>query len=104
MELSRRIELRTRNKVVMCYPGAGIHFIKNILDIVHGSRDAIINVGGNSIRNKDGTFERSKILLKKCKELLVRSKEIGKKICVTGILPWLIPWQGILPWKMRNGG
>ena len=58
----------------MRYPGADIDIIKDRLDIVHGSRDVIIHVGGNSIRNMDGTFERSEILLKKYKEFL----ELGK--------------------------
>ena len=43
-------------------------------------------MGGNNIRNRDGTFERSEVLLKKYRELLVRAKEIGKKVCVSGIL------------------
>ena len=43
-------------------------------------------MGGNSIRNRDGTFERSEVLLKIYRELLVRAKEIGKKVCVNGIL------------------
>ena len=34
-------------------------------------------------------FERTEILLKKYRELLVRAKEIGKKVCVNGILPRL---------------
>ena len=49
----------------------------------------IIHVGGNSIRNKDETFERSEILLKKYRELLFRAKEIGKKVWLNGILPRL---------------
>ena len=49
---------------------------------MHESRDVIIHVGGNSIRNKDGKFERSEILLKKYKDLLVRTREIGKKVCL----------------------
>ena len=38
-----------------------------------------MHVGGNSIINRDGTFERSEILLKKYWELLVRAKEIEKR-------------------------
>ena len=34
-------------------------------------------------------FERTEILLKKYRELLVRAKEVGKKVCVSGILPRL---------------
>ena len=44
-------------------------------------------MGGNSIRNKERTFERSEISLKKYKELLVRAREMGRKVCVSGILP-----------------
>ena len=87
MEILSRRKLRTRKRVVMCYPGADIVFIKDRLDIVHGSRDVIIHVGRNSIRNKDGTFERSEILLEKYKELLVKARKMGKKVCVSGILP-----------------
>ena len=36
-----------------------------------------------------GTFERTEALLKKYWELLLRAKEIGKKVCVSGILPRL---------------
>ena len=66
-----------------------IDFIKDRLEVVHGSRDVIIHVEGNNIRNKDGMFERSEILFRKYKELLVRAREMGKKICVNGILPKL---------------
>ena len=38
----------------------------------------MINVGGNNIRNRDGTSERSEILLKKYMEPLVRAKELEK--------------------------
>ena len=44
------------------------------LEVVHGSREVIIHVRGNSIINRDGTFERPEILLKKHRELLVRAK------------------------------
>ena len=73
----------------MCYPGAGIDFIKDRLKVANESREVILHVGENSIRNRDGTFEMTEILLKKYKELLVRAKEIGKKVCVSGILPRL---------------
>ena len=73
----------------MCYPGADIDFIKDRLEVAHGSREVIIHVGRNSIRNRYGMFEWSEILLKKYRELLVRAKEIGKKVCVSGILPRL---------------
>ena len=56
------------------------------LEIVNVSRRVIIHAGGNSIRNRNGTFERSEILLKKFRELLISAKEIGKKVCVNGIL------------------
>ena len=73
----------------MCYPGVSIDFIKNRLVVVHGSRDVIIHLEENNIRNKDGMFERSGILLKKYNKLLVRVREMGKKICVSGVLPKL---------------
>ena len=44
------------------------------------SKGVIILVGGNSIRNRDGTFERTEVLLKKYRELLVRANEIRKKV------------------------
>ena len=56
------------------------------LEIAHGPRGVFIHVIGNIIRNRDGTFERSEILVKKYRELLVRAKKIGKKFCVSGIL------------------
>ena len=89
MELSKRRKLGTRKRVVMCYPGAGIDFIKERLEVVHGSRDVIIHIGGNNIRKRDGTFERSEVLLKKYRELLARAREMGKKVCVSAILPRL---------------
>ena len=49
---------------MICYPGTDIDFIKGRLDIVHGSKGVIIYVGGgNSIRNMEGKFKRSEILL-----------------------------------------
>ena len=48
------------------------------LDIVYGSRNVFIHVGGNSIRNKEKTFKWSEILLVKYKELLVKAREMGK--------------------------
>ena len=66
----------------MCYPGADIDFIKDSLEVVRRSRGVIIHVG----KNRYITFEKSEILLKKYRELLVRAKEIGKKVCVSGIL------------------
>ena len=36
--------------------------------------------------NKDGRFERSEVLLKKYRELLARAREMGRKVCVNGIL------------------
>ena len=58
----------------MCYPGVDIDFIKDRLEVAHRSKGIIIHVGGNSIRNKDGTFEKSEILFKKYRGLLVRAK------------------------------
>ena len=65
-------KFRTRKRVESCYPRGGIDFIKDRLDVVHGSRCVIIQVGGNNIRNRNETFKRSKVVLKKFKELLVR--------------------------------
>ena len=45
MELLSRRKLRTRKRVVMYYPGVGVDFVKDRLDVVHGSRDVIIHVG-----------------------------------------------------------
>ena len=78
IELSNIKKFRTRKRVVMCYPGVDIDFIKARLELADGSRGIIIHVGGNSIRNRDGTFEMSEILLKKYREYLSRAKEIGK--------------------------
>ena len=74
--LLNKFNLRVRKRVVMCYPWVDIDFIKDRLEVAHRSKGIIIHVGGNSIRNRDGTFERSEILLKKYWELLVRAKEI----------------------------
>ena len=41
MELLNKRKLSTRKRVVMCYPVAGINFIKDRLDVVHWSRDFI---------------------------------------------------------------
>ena len=57
----------------MYYPGAGIDFIKDRLEVANGSRGVIFHVGGNIIRSRDGTFERTEILLRKYRELLVRA-------------------------------
>ena len=45
MGLSSRRRLMTRKRVVMCNPGAGIEFIKDRFEVVHGSRDVIVHVG-----------------------------------------------------------
>ena len=45
IEPSNIRKLRTRKRVVMCYPGAAIDFIQDKLEIVHGSRGVIIHVG-----------------------------------------------------------
>ena len=73
-------KFRTRKRVVVCYPGAVIDFIKDILKVAYESRDFIIHVGGNNISNMDGTFERLEILLKKYRELLVIATDIGKTV------------------------
>ena len=62
----------------MCYPGADIDFIKVRLEVANGSRADIPHVGWDSDRNRDGTFEMTNVLLKKYRELLVRTKKIGK--------------------------
>ena len=54
-----------------------------------GLGGVILHVRGNSVRNRNGTFERTEVLLNKYRELLVRVKEIGKKVCINGILPRL---------------
>ena len=76
IELSNIRKFGARKRVVMCYLGADNDFIKNRLEVTYGSRGVIIHVGGNSIRNRVGTFERSEILLKKYREILARAKEI----------------------------
>ena len=78
MVLSNIKKFRTRKRVPMCYPWADTDFIKYRLEVTHGSRKIIIHAGGNSIRNMNGMFQRSEILLKKYKELLIKGKEIGK--------------------------
>ena len=59
-ELSNIRIFRTRKRVVMCYLGADTDFIKDRLEVVHGSRGVIIRVRGNSIKNNYGTFESQK--------------------------------------------
>ena len=44
IELSNIRKVRGRKRVVMCYPGVDIDFIKGILGIAHGSRAVIIHV------------------------------------------------------------
>ena len=77
-------KVRARKRVVICYPEAGTDFIKDRLEVLHVYRGVIIHIGGNNIRNRDGMFERTKILFMKYRVFLVRSKEIGKKVCVSG--------------------
>ena len=89
IELSNIGKVKARKRLVIYYPGAGIDFIKGRLEVANGSRRIILHVGENSIRSRDGMFERTEILLRKYWELLVRVKEIGKKVCVNGILPRL---------------
>ena len=64
IELLSIRKFRTRQRVVICYPNADVDFFKDRLDVVHGSRCVIIQVGGNSIRNRNETFERSEVVLK----------------------------------------
>ena len=52
---------------------------------MHGSKGVIKRVGGNSIRNRVGMFGRSEELLKKFKKLLVRVREMRRKVCMGGI-------------------
>ena len=62
IELSNIRKFRTRKRVLMCFPGADIYFIKDRLEVAHGSKGVLINGGRNRIRNRDGTFGRSEIL------------------------------------------
>ena len=54
IDLSNIRKVRARKRVVMCYPGVVIYFIKDRLEVAQGSRGVIIRVGGNIIRNRDG--------------------------------------------------
>ena len=72
--------IRIRKRVLLCCPGSDTDYIKDSFDVVNVSRGIIIHVKGNSSRNRDGSFERSKVLIKKFKELLVTAKKIGKKV------------------------
>ena len=90
IELLNIGKVSTRKRLVMYFPGADVDFIKDGLELTNSSKGVILHVGENSIRNRDGTFEGTeRLLLKKYRELLVRAKEIGKKVCVIGILPRL---------------
>ena len=80
---------------MFCKNRADVDFIKDGLELTNSSKGVILHVGGNSIRNRDGTFERSEILLKKYRELLVSAKETGKA-CVSGILPRLSKKWGMV--------
>ena len=71
----------------MHYPVADIDFIKNRSEVAHVFRGVIIHIGENSIRNRDGTFERSEILLNNYREFLIRAKGIRKKVCVMEFYP-----------------
>ena len=73
---------------MICYSRVDTDFIEDKFNVVHRSKGVILYVGGNNIRNRNGMFEWSEVLLKKFKELLVRAKEMGK-VCVNGILPRL---------------
>ena len=56
IEFSNIGKVRARKRLVMCYPGVGIDFIKDRLEVANGSRGVILHVGENSIRNRDGTY------------------------------------------------
>ena len=45
-----------------------IDFIKDRLEVTNGSKGVILHVGRNSIRSRDGTFERTEILLHKYRD------------------------------------
>ena len=53
IELSNIRKVRARRRLVICYPGSGIYFIRD--------KGIALHVRGNSIRNRDGTFERTNI-------------------------------------------
>ena len=61
--------------------GVDIDFIKDILEVAHGSKRVIIYVGGNTIRNGEGTFERSEVLLKKDAYIWVESEQSKNAQC-----------------------
>ena len=80
---------------MICCPGADIDFSKFRIQVAHGSGGVIIHVGGDSIINRDETFERSEIILKKYRKLVVRTKEIRKRgVCKWNFIPGYV--------KMRN--
>ena len=54
-------KFRTRKRIVMCYPLADINFIKDRLDVAHGSRFKA-HVGGISIRNRGRKYVRTELL------------------------------------------
>ena len=60
-----------------------------------GFREVILHVGRNSIRSMDETFEKSEILLNKFKELLVRGKEMGKKVRLGENEKWYLRALGV---------
>ena len=64
IELSNIRKFRVGRREVVCYPKADIDLIKYKLEVAHGFR-RVIYVEGNSIRDRDGIFEKSEILLKK---------------------------------------
>ena len=66
--------------------GLDIDFVKDRLDVVHRSRNVIIYVEGNNVKNRGGILEILEIL-KKLKELLVRTKKIEREVCVNRVLP-----------------
>ena len=76
MEFLSRRKLRIRKRVAIAIQEQVLILLR------HGFRDVIIHVGGNSIRNKDRTFERLEILLKKYKKPLVRARKMGKVVSV----------------------
>ena len=56
IELSNIGKVRAKRRLVMCYPGMGIDFIKDGLDVANGSRDSILHVDRNNISNRHGAY------------------------------------------------
>ena len=78
IELSNIRKFKVRKRVVMCYPGVDNDFIEDRLQVAHEFEGIALLIGME--------YLKSEILLKKYRELLVRAREIGKNVCVNGIL------------------